>query len=286
LVHHEYDIYAIHLLGEENAMPYATASDGTQLYFEEWSTTGDPLLLISGQGGDHTGWYALRNDFAKKYHVIVYDHRGTGRSDKPTAPPYSTRGFAQDAIAILDHLNIPRVHAYGLSMGGRICQWLGIDHAERIGALVLGCTTPGNVHGVARSPEINAHMTQPSADPVEGVRFLLSTLYSPAWIAAHPEIEAYVLQAPQLPEYVRQLHYRASEGHDSWDLLPTIQAPTLVIHGSEDELNPTANAPLLAERIPNAELYLVKGGRHGYFIEFREEASRVVNDFLARHPLT
>jgi pimeloyl-ACP methyl ester carboxylesterase len=68
-------------------------------------------------------------------------------------------------------------------------------------------------------------------------------------------------------------------------LLPTIQAPTLVIHGSEDQLNPTANASLLAARIPHAELYLVKGGRHSYFIEFREEASRVVNDFLARHPL-
>jgi hypothetical protein len=46
-----------------------------------------------------------------------------------------------------------------------------------------------------------------------------------------------------------------------------------------------ANAYLLAERIPGAELCIVEGGRHGYFVEFREEASRVVNDFLACHPL-
>ena len=87
------------------------------------------------------------------------------------------------------------------------------------------------------------------------------------------------------PPYAQRLHYLASEGHDAWDLLPTIKAPTLVIHGSEDVVNPTANAPLLVSRIPNAELYIVEGGRHGYFLEFREEASRVVNEFLARHPL-
>jgi pimeloyl-ACP methyl ester carboxylesterase len=50
-------------------------------------------------------------------------------------------------------------------------------------------------------------------------------------------------------------------------------------------VNPTANAYLLAKRIPGAQLYIVTGGRHGYFIEFREESSRVVNDFLARHRL-
>ena len=79
-----------------------------------------------------------------------------------------------------------------------------------------------------------------------------------------------------------RLHHLASEGHDAWDQLPTIAAPTLVIHGSDDRLNPTANAPLLAERISGAELYIVLGGRHGYFEEFRKAASRVVLGFLAR----
>ncbi|MEJ5221513.1 MAG: alpha/beta hydrolase [Tepidiforma sp.] len=57
----------------------------------------------------------------------------------------------------------------------------------------------------------------------------------------------------------------------------------LVIHGTEDRINPTANAALLAGRIPGAELYLVEGGRHGYFIEFREEAGAAVMGFLERH---
>jgi pimeloyl-ACP methyl ester carboxylesterase len=64
-----------------------------------------------------------------------------------------------------------------------------------------------------------------------------------------------------------------------------MSAPTLVIHGSEDQRVPTANAFLLASLIPGAELSIIEGGRHAYLVEFREEASRAVNEFLARHPL-
>ncbi len=267
-------------------MPYATVSDGTRLYYEELGT-GEPLLLISGQGSDHTNWDDARDDFAPHYHVIVFDHRGTGQSDKPAEPPYSTRGFAQDAIDLLDHLGIARAHAYGVSMGGRICQWLGIAFPNRIGDLVLGCTTPGNAHGVRRPVDVDAVMADRSADPEATMRTMLNAVVSPAWQASHPAyIELYIEHAQHpIPEYAQILHYQASEGHDTWDLLPTITAPTLVIHGSDDSVNPTANAYLLAERIPNAELYIVEGGRHGYFIEFREESNRVVNEFLARHPL-
>jgi 3-oxoadipate enol-lactonase len=265
-------------------MSFFTAPDGTRLYYETLGE-GEPLLLVSGQGLDHTSWNGIRDDFANRYRVIVYDQRGTGQSDKPPAPPYSTRGFAQDAVALLDHLGIARAHAYGYSMGGRICQWLGIDHGGRIGTLVFGATTPGNVHGVHRPANVDAVFTQPPADPQEALEALGAMFYSPEWIAAHQEAVKDTLQIPPIPEYARWLHYLASEGHDSWDLLPTISAPTLVIHGSEDQVNPTANAYLLAERIPGAKLSLVQGGRHGYLIEFREVSSRLVNEFLARHPL-
>jgi pimeloyl-ACP methyl ester carboxylesterase len=104
-------------------MPYATASDGTRLSYEVLGA-GPPLLLVSGQASDRTVWDSVRGDFAARHQVIVFDHRGTGDSDKPEAP-YSTRGFAGDAIAVLDAAGIGRAHAYGISMGGRICQWLG-----------------------------------------------------------------------------------------------------------------------------------------------------------------
>jgi alpha/beta hydrolase fold len=102
---------------EKSSMPFVIVPDGTRLYYEEVGA-GEPLLLISGNGRDHTDWNGVRDDFADRYRVIVYDHRGTGQSDKPSAPLYSMHGFAQDAVALLDHLGIARAHVYGHSMGG------------------------------------------------------------------------------------------------------------------------------------------------------------------------
>jgi 3-oxoadipate enol-lactonase len=269
---------------EEHSMPFLTVPDGTRLYYEDRGK-GEPLLLVSGQRQDHTFWDGIRDDFPDSYRVIVYDNRGTGQSAKPDAP-YSTRGFARDAIALLDHLGIPQAHAYGHSMGGRICQWLAIDHGERIGALVLGATSPGGAHAVTRSAEVDTLWRNPPVDPEAAFQALGALYWSPAWIEANRDAARTVMQSPPLPDFVRILHYQASEGHDAWDLLSTIRNPTLVIHGDDDPLNPTANAFLLAERIPGAELFMIAGGRHFYPHEFREEAARVVNGFLARHPLS
>jgi pimeloyl-ACP methyl ester carboxylesterase len=265
-------------------MPFITVPDGMRLYYEV-SGQGEPLLLVNGQGMDHTSWKTLRDDFTDHYHVIVFDHRGTGLSDKPADPPYTTRGFAHDAIALLNHLGIARTHVYGYSMGGRISQWLGINYGERIGALVLGATSPGSTHGVPRPAEVNALWTNPPADPREALEKMSGLFFSPAWATSHPDVVKATFQRLPLPEYVRKMIVQASEEHDAWDLLPRITAPTLIIHGSDDVLNPTGNASLLAERIPNAEVVLFEGARHGYLIEFREEASRIVNAFLARHAL-
>jgi 3-oxoadipate enol-lactonase len=113
-----------------------------------------------------------------------------------------------------------------------------------------------------------------------------STLvFSPEWAEVHPEVARAVLAAEGTPPEMRRLHNQISPGHDAWELLPRIAAPALVIHGSDDEMVPVGNARLLAERIPAAELHIVQGGRHGYFLEYQDEASRVVLDFLARHPM-
>jgi pimeloyl-ACP methyl ester carboxylesterase len=261
-------------------MPFAIAADGARLYFEVVGT-GEPLLLISGQSNDHYGWKYLRSDFAARYQVIVYDHRGTGRSDKPEAPAYSTRGFAADAIAILDHLQIDQAHAYGVSMEGRVCQWLAIDYPQRLGALIMGCSTPGNAHGVRRPPHVEALMK--SGDPQR----ILDLLVAAPWARLNQEflveLAAAAMHKPT-PAYAKKLHYRASEAHDAWDLLHTIRAPTLLLHGSEDQINLPMNSRLLAQRIPGAQFEILEGARHGYFWEFRGQASRRVLKFLEEHP--
>jgi pimeloyl-ACP methyl ester carboxylesterase len=85
-----------------------------------------------------------------------------------------------------------------------------------------------------------------------------------------------------MPTYAKTRHLVASNKHDAWDGLPSIKAPTLILHGTDDVFSPAANAPLLAERIPGAHAELIQGARHAYFHEFRAVASPLVLDFLAQ----
>jgi 3-oxoadipate enol-lactonase len=123
-------------------------------------------------------------------------------------------------------------------------------------------------------------------DPEAWARVAESLVYSPEWVEANREVVARALVATKdTPAEMRHLHNQISLGHDAWEFLPRISAPTLVIHGSDDGIVPIGNAYLLAEHIRNAELHIVQGGRHGYLVEYQNQASRVVLDFLARHPL-
>ncbi|WP_103960516.1 alpha/beta fold hydrolase [Nonomuraea solani] len=256
-------------------MPYTTTADGVKLSYQVRGD-GPPLVLLQGQANDHRWWDPVRADFGA-YQSITFDWRGTGDSDKPDVP-YTTRGFAADVAAVLDAVGVGRAHVYGTSMGGRVAQWVAADHPARVGGLVLGCTSPGGVHGVERSNDVRKSLVQPDREAAR--RAVLELMYTPGWLATHPGPH-YTTGDPRMPAHARRRHLAASAGHDAWDALPGIAAPTLIVHGTDDVFNPAANAPLLAERIPGAELRLIEGARHAYFEEFREVASPMVLEFLA-----
>ena len=261
-------------------MPFATAPDGAKIYFES-TGSGEPLVLVMGVAEDHRLWNEVRGDFASRYQTIVYDYRGTGQSDKPKTPPYSTRGFTKDIVAILDHLKLDRAHLYGISMGGRVGQWMAIDYPERLGTVILGCTMPGGPREVKRSIELG-DITSDAA-----WLDLFDTLVSPEWRKLNPQFaEDWLDRAKEpIPDYAEAMHYAAGREHNAWDKLSTISVPTLVIHGEKDLIAPVENAYLLHDRIPNSELALIPGGRHLYFLEFQEKSSNTVINFLERHPI-
>ncbi|NUR29947.1 MAG: alpha/beta fold hydrolase [Catenulispora sp.] len=255
----------------------AVAADGAAIAYQS-AGSGRPLVLLAGQANNHRWWDGARGDFEDAGHrTITLDWRGVGASDKPDEP-YTTRGFAADVIAVLDDLGIAKAHVYGTSMGGRVAQWVAADFPERVDALVLGCTSPGGPHAVERDTAVRRTLAQADREAAE--RFLLELMYTPQWLATH-QGPYYVTGDPDMPAHARGRHLTASAKHDAWDVLPTISAPTLVVHGTDDVFNPAQNAPLIADRIPGARRVMIEGARHAYFDEFRAFASPLVVDFLA-----
>lgn len=271
-------------------MPYAYAADGIALYYQLHGLSGtastdgavDTLVLIAGQSNGHRWWDTARVDFASTFRVVTMDHRGIGHSDRPDDDSYSTRGFAEDVLSVLDHVGADRAHIYGTSMGGRVAQWLAADHPDRVGRLVLGCTSPGGRGAVERDESVRRSLAQRDAAAVR--RALLELMYTPEWLATHPGPYT-TIGEPGTPSYVLRRHRLASARHDAWDALATITAPTLVVHGADDVFNPAANAPRLAEAIPDARLRLIPGARHAYFEERRDFAGPFVREFLTGAPV-
>ncbi|MFI1968489.1 alpha/beta hydrolase [Streptomyces cinnamoneus] len=258
-------------------MPHAKSTDGVRIAYQPRGD-GTPLVLLAGQANTHHWWDHVRDDFQAAHRTVTLDYRGTGESDKPDEP-YSIEGFAQDVVAVLDDLGVDRAHVYGTSMGGRVAQRLAARYPHRVRALVLGCTSPGGRHAVERGDDVRRALARPG--PAAG-RALRELMYTPAWLATGTGPRN-TLGDPAMPAYARRRHLAASNAHDAWDVLPDISAPTLVVHGTDDLLNPTANAHLLADRIPGARLHLIPGARHAYFEEFRATAGPLVLDFLAEH---
>ncbi len=247
--------------------------DGARLNLE---THGDqrrePLVLLEGLGGDLPGWRRNVPHLAAELFVIAYDHRGNGQSEAPDAPATMTT-FVQDCLAVLDELQVERAHIYGQSFGGMVALELGLTHPGRARTLVLACTHAGPRHAI------------PSAGRAPKDRPWLQ-LYAPAFAAAHPEHVAEDLRVgraqPQHPEG-RRRQWEAMQAWDAFDRLPELAVPALILHGAEDMVIDPANARVLAERIPRAELLLLEGAGHLYHSEQPERADRAVLDFVRGH---
>lgn len=254
-------------------MAWLVRSDGCRLYHEIHGDPGlGPLLMLEGMGGDIPGWRRNIPHLAAELFVVAYDFRGNGRSDAPDEP-MAMATFVDDTVALLDELRIERAHVYGQSFGGMVAQELALGHPERVRTLVLACTHAGGAHVVASRAKV------PKGEPWR-------ELYAPRFAKEHPEHVAEDLRVgsenPRRPHAGRR-QWEAVQGFDAYDRLPTITAPTLVLHGTDDLMVDPENARILASRIPGAELVLLEGAGHVYHSEQADRADAVVLDFVRRH---
>lgn len=257
--------------------------DGGSLHVEVMGD-GEPVVLISGMSQDHTA-LAAQFPLADEFRLICPDKRGTGRSSDVDVErsrggePFTCGDFADDVVTVLKALDVDRAHVLGFSMGGRIAQWLGVRFPKRVASLVLIATSMGDQHGTPRTPETDRAMNL--ANPAE----LALLNYSSQWMTKHRDEVAALHASHTERASQRAIHMEAVHMHDSWASLPSVKAPTLVIHGTDDRINPINNGMLMAERIRHAEFVAIPGGRHGVAAEFADQVNPLIRDFLRAHPI-
>ena len=236
-------------------MPMIDAGDGCLLNVSvDGRESGPTLMLSNSLGCTLHMWEPQMAALAKEFRVIRYDRRGHGKST--VAPgPYSMERFGRDVLAILDDLNIEKVHWCGLSMGGMVGQWLGANAPERLGRVILANTTcyyPDPTNWINRIKAVTEGGLAAIVDTViQGwltadfrERDPASTERMKAMLAASPK-EGYLACC----EALKTLDQRA--------LLPAITNPTLVIAGRHDPATTLAAGEFIRSQIPKASLTIL-----------------------------
>src|SRR5712692_4180501 len=270
-------------------MPYATAKDGTRLYYEE-SGGGTPMVFIHEFAGDYRSWEPQMRFFARYFRCVAFNARGFPPSDIPEdGARYSQTHARDDVIAVLDHLKIQRAHVVGLSMGGFAALHVGIDYPERARSLVIG----GCGYG---------------AEPDKREKFraeceAAATSFEANWSEA---AKKYTLGPTRVQfqnkdprgwaEFAQQFLEQSARGHaltmrgvqmkrpSLWELVDgmrKIDIPTLILTGDEDD--PCLEPALLMKRsIATSGLVVLPYSGHTINIEEPDAFNRAVLEFLAR----
>jgi pimeloyl-ACP methyl ester carboxylesterase len=261
-----------------------TEVNGVTLYYEVHGK-GEPVLLIMGLGANSTAWTAQIAELSRHYQLIAFDNRGAGRSDKP-ADGYTIPQMAEDASALLDHLDIASAHVFGMSMGGMIAQEMYHRSPERVRTLILAGTLAGGP--MATLPSLRTFQVfaggggNLEAAVSEGLRLF----YSDDFIAANREtlVKRAISQLGLLPpSYVLRKQFMALMGYNGHSRLRNIEAPTLILGATGDRIVPFANQEELARQIPGARFVRFEGAGHGFIYERATAVNRAVLGFLGEH---
>jgi pimeloyl-ACP methyl ester carboxylesterase len=256
-------------------------------YYDEGS--GPPLLLIRGLGAQCTTWgEPFLAPLREHFRVIRFSNRGTGLSDKPDGA-ITVRKLADDAAALLDALGIERAHVFGVSLGGMIAQELAIGHPQRVLGLVLGCTFAGGAHSIQPTDQIRASLApDPNLTREEQIRRAWPFLMTERSIEERrefiEEMLALDVKTPTPPATVIQ-QMVAVQSFDTYDRLPAIDNPALVVHGDSDALIPDENGRIIHKRIPGSQLEIIKDAGHMFFWEYPEATAALLTSFLLKAPV-
>jgi 2-hydroxymuconate-semialdehyde hydrolase len=245
-----------------------------------------PLLMLHGSGPGVSAWANWRLSLpflSAARRVLAPDLVGFGDTERPADVHYGMDGWVQQALDLIDALDVPQVDLVGNSFGGALALALAIRAPQRVRRLVL----MGSV-GVPFA-------ITPGLDAVWG--------YEPSIAAMRSLLDLFAFDRSLVNDELAQLRYQASiqPGYQEafsamfpaprqrWvDAMASPEAAiralpheTLVLHGREDRIIPLANSLTLADWIPNSQLHVFGHCGHWTQIEHAARFNRLVADFLA-----
>lgn len=266
-------------------MPKVKVGD-INIYYEIHGE-GEPLVFINGRNMCADLLYRHIPVFAKEYQVVVFDNRGTGKSDAPDVP-YSLEIMAKDLKGLLDVIDIEKAHFAGYSMGARIAEEMALSYPERVNSLILVCPitwSPDIPWVPAQIPEEEVKQWE-ALSLEEQVWVFVCRVVSEEFIENNREFAEKMVQIIMEgygPPHAQKWHAHASETYDNYKRLPQIKAPTLIVAGSQDRTVPLDNINILKERLRGAELVVMDKMGHFMMWEGFKECNQIMLDFLKRH---
>jgi pimeloyl-ACP methyl ester carboxylesterase len=250
-----------------------------QLDYER-TGAGEPLLTIMGMSGTALHWgEPFLQPLRESLEVITYDHRGVGASSRLEGP-LSIALMARDAAGLLDALGITGAHVLGISMGGMIAQDLALSRPDLVRTLTIGCSYCGGPGSALPGPEVMGRLTEAmlSGDRQKALRAGWEANISPAMRDDRELYERYLAVAAQravaVPVVMAQL--QAAAAHDTSSRLGELEMPTLVVHGTEDEMLPVQNGRLIASLIPGSRLEILDPVGHLFFWERPQQSAQLI----------
>ena len=247
----------------------------------------DTVILSAGLGGSGGFWAPQMAALTARFDVVLYDHRGTGRSVRTLTEPHSVEAMADDIVAVMDGLDLPSAHLVGHAAGGLAGLALARRHPDRVERLVVvnGWSRP-DPH-IARCFEARIHLLNDSG-PKAYVRAQPIFLYPADWISRNTEqLEA---EEPHMTAGfpAREVMLARIQALLDFDIdadLPAIRTPVLISASADDMLVPQLCSRRLAARLPNATLDIVPWGGHGFTVTAADPFNRTLVAYLAGEPL-
>ncbi len=265
-------------------VPHLDLGDGFRLYYEVHGPALDapdaatPVLLAHGAGGNAMSWWQQIPALMDRYTVITFDHRGFGRSPDIEDGP-GRIAFGADTLALLDHLDVPRVHFVGHSMGGRTAFALYGRDSERVVSLTYSGTNGGAVDDRYRA------LRKQLEDDGTLAGTLLSRALAPTYAAEEPAKHFLyrrirTINPPRAPEFLQQNGRMVNFRGTAATRLAQSGLPILWVVGEFDRVVHPDLIALSHDVTPGSRFHVIPGAGHSGYFERPDDWNATVRTFL------